>query len=322
MKFLLLNLTSERVYSALCYRLNVVSCTWPKPAISMKNILFVSVGAFLASFMLSASAELSLRINGDFVAAPGDLELVRFWPSQRTLEIRTFFNDVRCEVPDTLPAEATSLRLDQLNDSPLLEPEAVYAIPNSGSIIYSPDSGEIEITTTGITQTANSDCSHQFSAVGTIDPNTGLPSKGAVRVNGFENTYELAALPASSGLGVDLKLSNISALFAGRFVAIPLDLMLSTSLDPTPDPTFSPSTQVVDDTWTVPLLWPGESASLEVRYSNLESGDSISITVSDPISGENVITAQNRNPDAPTDPYFLPAEVITVINTSTTVVVR
>lgn len=287
----------------------------------MKNIIFVSVGVFLVSFMLSATAKLSLRINGDFVAAPGDLELVRFWPGEKTLEIRTFFKDVRCEVPDTLPTEATSLRLDQLNDAPLLEPEAAYAVPSSGAIVYRPDSGEIEIITTGITQTGNSDCLHQFSAVGMIDPNTGFPSKGAVRVDGFEKTFELSAIPAASGLGFDLVLSNISALFAGRFVTVPLDLNVSTSVDPVPGPSFSPSTQVVNETWTAPLMWPGDSTSLEVRYNNLESGDSISISVADPVSGENVITALNRNPDAPTSPYFLPAQVITIVNTNTTVVV-
>ena len=290
--------------------------------ISMKNILFVSIGAFLAAFVVSASAELSLRINGDVVAAPGDVELVRFWPGERKLEIRTFFKDIRCEVPEILPAEATSLRLDQLNDGLVLEPEAAYAIPDSGTIVYRPDSAEIEVTTSGIRQTTNADCNHQFlAAVGMIDPATGLPSKGAVRIDGFENTFRLSVLPPASGIGFDLELRNISELFAGRGIQTPLELTVSTSLDPVPVPSFSPSTQVTNGTWIVPLLWPGESTKLEVRYEGLDSGDSIDMTVSDPQTGEKIITAQNRNPDAPSEPYFLPATLVTVVNTSTKVVV-
>jgi len=294
----------------------------------MKSFLIVSFGAALAAFIAPASAELSLRINGNAVAAPGDVESVRFWPGEQKLEVLTFFKDIRCDVPETLPAEAIILRIDQLNgdpvnDGPVLEPEAAYNIPSSGAIVYRPDSGEIEITSSGITQTANGDCFHQFlSAVGTIDPNTGLPSKGAVRVNGFENTFELSALPAASGIGFDLKLSNISALFAGRAVTVPLDLQVSTSVNSVPQPSFSPSSQVVDGIWTVPqLLWPGDSASLKVRYDGLKSGDSVSINVSDPKTGERLITAQNRNPDAPSAPYFLPATVTTDVDTSATVVV-
>jgi len=290
----------------------------------MRNFLIVSFGAALAAFTAPASAELSLRINDDVVAALGDVESVRFWPGEQKLEVLTFFKDIRCDVPGTPPAEATSLRLDQLNDGLFLEPEAAYSIPSSGAIVYRPDSGEIEISTIGITQTASSDCSHQLSAVGMIDPKTGLPSKGAVRVNGFENTFELSALPAASGIGFDLKLSNISALFAGRTVTVPLDLTVSTSADPAPQPSFSPSpsSQVVDEIWLVPqLLWPGDSASLEVRYDGLQAGDSISISVLDPKTGEPLVTAQNRNPDAPSSPYFLPATVTTNIDTSATVVV-
>lgn len=288
----------------------------------MKNILFVSTGIFLAAFMVSASAELSLRINGDVVAAPGDVELVRFWPDERKLEIRTFFKDIRCEVPETVPAEATSLRLDQLNDGLVLEPEAAYAIPDSGTIVYRPDSSEIEITTSGIRQSTDADCNHQFlTAVGMIDPATGLPSKGAVRIDGFEEAFRLSVLPPASGIGFDLDLRNISQLFAGRGIQIPLDLTVSTSVDPIPVPSFSPSAQVTDTTWIVPLLWPGESTKLEIRYEGLDSTDSIDMTVSDPQTGEKIITAQNRNPDAPSAPYFLPATVTTDVDTSATVVV-
>lgn len=290
--------------------------------ILMKKFLFVLAGGFLSAFAAPATAELSLRINGDLVAAPGDVDLFRFWPGQRKLEVRTFFKDIRCYVPETLPVEAASLRLDQINDGPVLEPEGAYSIPDSGSIVYRLAESEIQITTSGIQQTLDADCFHQFlSAVGTIDPGTGLPSKGAVRVNGFEDAFQLSALPAASGIGFDLKLRNISELFAGRFIQIPLDLTVSTSLTSAPQPSFLPSTQVMGTTWTVPLLWPGESSRLEVRYSGLNPGDSIDVAVSDPQTGENLITAQNRNPDAPTEPYFLPASLVTVVNTSTRIVV-
>jgi len=290
----------------------------------MKITLYIAILVWPIAFATSASAQLSLRINGDVLAAPGDVELVRFWPGERKLEIRTFFEDIRCETPDTPPVEAISLRLDQLNEGSMFEPEAAYAIPEGGSVSYRPDSDEIEIATSGIQQTEAADCYHQFlSAVGTIDPATGLPSKGAVRVDSFENSFQLSATPSATGVGFDLELSNVSALFAGRSVKIPLNLQVSSSLDPVPQPSFNPNQQVDDESlvWTVPLLWPDETATLEIRYQGLNSGDLIDLTVSDPQTGEAVITAQNRNPDAPDAPYFLPSTVVTEADVSTSITV-
>jgi hypothetical protein len=279
-------------------------------------------------FVLPAllSAEVSLRINGDVVAAPGDVRSFSYSPGNAKIEVVTFFKDVRCFFPDSPPAEALSLRLDQLrfdDDNPVLnlEPEGAYPIPLDGAVTYRattpddpPELGNyvIDITTSGITNTQDADCTHELDAVGSIDPITGLPSKGALRVSGFEQPFTIEFQPPASGVGFDVVITNNTSLFTSVYT----DVLLGLAPSDAANVSVTSGAYATDTaTWTIPILWPEQQETLSVRFEDLEAGTSYSVEV---VS----VDATNRDineefPSEPQPPFQLPPELLTVVNTST-----
>lgn len=279
-------------------------------------------------FVLPAllSAEVSLRINGDVVAAPGDVRSFSYSPGAAKIEVVTFFKDVRCFSPQNPPAEALGLRLDQLrfdDGDPLLdlEPEAAYPIPLDGAVTYRattpgdpPELGDfvIDITTSGITNTQGADCTHELDAVGTIDPITGLPSKGVLRVSGFEQPFTIEFQPPDSGVGFDVVITNNTSLFTSVYTDILLGLTPSDAVSVSVT-TGAYSTDTA--TWTIPILWPEQQETLSVRFENLQPGASYSAEV---VSVDATNRDINREfPDEPQPPFELPPKLLTVVNTST-----
>lgn len=284
----------------------------------------------LLGFAPTTYAQLSLRINGDVIAAEGDVEAFLYSPgSTPVVRIDTFHKDIRCMPAVPQPDASIMMVLDQISPN---EENASYAIPLSGSISYLVEERIIDIESNAIENTSGIDCVHKFPSVGVIavdevDVQPGAAVPGAIAVNGFERMFDLRVEEASSGVGFDLFLENRAPLFAAKQVRVPLQLELTTGLFPQPGPEFT-SSLIVDDPetddqvetepfgtvnlqtgeWELPALWSSEIAVLKVRYTGLQSGDQISSDVGEVVTQDREATLQTP--------------LVTVLDTSTTVSVK
>ena len=298
-------------------------------------LMIIALLAIMASDSGQAQVSLQLKINGDLVAGPGDVESFSYSPGQSEIKIHTFHEDIRCDAVSPEPEGNITLVLDRVEVDSVEqnEEDASYSISLDGSISYNIQDGVglISISTAAIDDTVEIDCTHKFPSVGKIqsvagvEPPLGFATLGAIAVKGFEEMFDLSVLPAPGNDGINLILENRAPLFVAKRIRVPLQLELTTGQFPQPGPTFT-SSLIVDnpDTpevetqpfgkvnlqsgdWEIPEFWPFETAMLEIRYADLRSGDKISLDV------DNVET-QDRELSLPT--------LVTVVNTSTKATIK
>lgn len=228
-----------------------------------------------AALMLFSSASLhaqvtSLEIDGQIVSAgsqalsTGDFEAIDYERAGASrLSIRSVFGDIRCLTRGTNePPQTTGsslLILDRINPD---EMDAEYRIADDGDISYDLASGVLSVTTT-TNPGQQLDC---FSLRDT-----------AFSSSGFEDLIRVdvqtppSPLPAGTELIVPFAVTNASETQILANIAVDF---VTTSGEPGINPAlFSETTDAVTlpdstpaDRWTIDLLYPGETRTIEVSY--------------------------------------------------------
>jgi len=257
---------------------------------------FLFVVAMLLFGANVGHAQFSLEIDGQTVVPAGQLSDIRYNPDLRAFVVNSVHADWRC-VANSGPTPTVSpgdfrLVFDSVN--PATETDAVYRIAdetNGGSITQDLLGGKISIQT-------SSNSSEQLSCA---------PFRASFSSGGFERPLTTESdtpdSPFTAGgiLTVPVTVTNDSLSKVLTRVAV--DLTWST--DPTgaagvSPPSFSEVvTEPVPGTrrWTVDVLFPGESRTIDVQYS--VDSQTAAGTV---IRTESVVAeAMNRAGDAPID---------------------
>lgn len=254
----------------------------------MAAMLFVGANAVHAQF--------SLEIDGQEVVPAGQITGIRYNPDLRTFVLDSVHLDWRCvaesgDTPVVTPGDFT-LVLDSAN--PATERDAIYRIATTaegGTITQDLLAGRIVVQT-------SSDPGEHLNCV---------PFRQSFSSSGFENPLatgsETPPSPFTAGgtLTVPVTVTNNSESKVVTDVAV--DLTWSTvpaGAPGVPQPSFSETvTQISPGTsrWTVGVLFPGESRTIELAYDidSLTAGGTVIVTES------IVVEAMNRTGDAPVD---------------------
>jgi len=233
-----------------------------------KNIILMVIALLAVVASVSGQAQnLSLEIDGQLVAGPGELTSVEYSPTSQRLEVVTIFEDIRC-VPSGLsgPTGNSLLVVDQIN--PSVETGAAYAIAlpaNGGSIELDSATSVLQVTTSNVVG-ERLDCVRQRSAFWASD---------------FEDVFSVTAATPASPFPTGNTLSIPFTVKNETLTTIATDIVVDFSWSATDPfgqpvaavdpPTFSPSTGVTsltggDRRWTIDILWPGESRTITVAY--------------------------------------------------------
>lgn len=211
--------------------------------------------------------DLSLEIDGNMVAYPGELTSVQYSPLDQRLEVLTIFEDFRCApVSSPGPAGKSMLVLDQINSD--TEPDAIYtiAVPmNGGSIDLDSSARVLRVTT-------SSDPGDELECV---------RERNAFWASDFENPFKIEAatpgspFPTGNLLSIPFTVRNQSLTTIATDVLVDFRWSARTPLGQPvtsfPAPTFSPSDAVTslsgtERRWTIDRLWPGESRTINVEH--------------------------------------------------------
>jgi len=265
----------------------------------------------LASASASGQSGLGLSVNDQLVVPPGQLESFVYEPGDKRILAKTFFGDIRCTPGDQSGTGNLVFELDKFSS---LEAEAVYQVFSTGSVNY--DLGNRVVNVTTSEAIPSPDCVHFIPAVGMIDPATGQADPGTFWAGDFEAPFSLEAQVTDSAvvgttLTIRFTLTNVSKLLVGTNIQAPFRSALTPSTSGITGPVYSTELgSMAGDTWSVPILWPGESAAVDVSYdlSAAEVGDEIRTSIDE-------VTAFDRNR---LDPLATGGLQIAVINTSTT----
>lgn len=270
--------------------------------------------AFASGSVFGQSA-LGLSVNGQLVVPLGQLESFVYNVADSRIDATTFFGDIRCAQLDQSQSGTSGLafNLDRLTGN---EDEASYQVFGDGSIEYDTAAGMINVLTSDGASAPG--CTHFIEAVGAISAVDGEPTLGTFWAGSFESPLKLVSetlTPAviADKLTIRFTMTNTSALLVATDIQAPFAFGFSgTSFDPgqITGPDYSPASAVTDNTWEIPILWPGESAAVEVSYtltSLAPEGVEIETTV-------NSVTALNRT-DA--GPLGTSTPQVTVMATST-----
>jgi uncharacterized repeat protein (TIGR01451 family) len=231
---------------------------------------FAGVALILLSSATAQAQVTRLEIDGQIVSTgsqplgTGDFVAIDYERSGSSrLNIRSIFGDIRCLTRDTDEPPQTvgssTMILDQVNPD---EIDAEYRIADDGSISYDLANGVLSVVTT--TDTSQQlDC---FSLRST-----------AFSSSGFEDLIRVAVetppspFPAGSELIVPFTVTNASktlivAEVEVDFVTTDGETGIEPALfsRPTVPVTLPDSTPA--DRWTIDVLYPGESRTIEVSY--------------------------------------------------------
>jgi len=234
-----------------------------------KSVCVAAAVAFAACIAVTATAQVSLEVDGASVASNTELESISYESDSKRLEISTIFEDIRCvpNFPDSTVANPSDsvLVIDQVN--PEREPDAEKPIAvarDGGAISYLPSSGVLAVTTSG-------DKAEQLMC---SRIRTGFWNSG------FEDLFKVALeepaspFPVGGTLIVRFTIENISEFLIATDASV--DFATSTVPSeatgvsaPLYSATVSDATFEGDpvERWTVPSLWPGDSETIEVSYS-------------------------------------------------------
>ncbi|MDT8449624.1 MAG: hypothetical protein RQ847_05555 [Wenzhouxiangellaceae bacterium] len=234
------------------------------------RILVAALLVYLAA-PVAAQTPLGLMFNGEIVVPKGQLKNFSYEPMTRSLTIETFFGDVRC-APGTQSGTGTPITvlIDKFSD---LE-AASYKVFSGGNIEYNLSDGLVKVTTAD--QTSNGGCTHQLEAVGVILSDPGLVGEadpGTFWASDFSGPIRV--ISESSGtvsvggtLVVEFELTNVSKVLVATDLRLGLDTTYPSTVGA---PTFAlinpePGESISNGSWSLPILWPGETRRLEVRY--------------------------------------------------------
>lgn len=221
-----------------------------------------------ASTSVVAQSTLGLSVNGQTVVPRGQLKSFVYDLGGSRIQARSFFGDVRCTPDDQGTAAPSSLafELDMFSSK---EPEALYEIFEDGEVRYDIAAGMIDVITSSAP--GSTSCTHFIEAVGTIATIDGEADIGTFWAGGFESPFRLEAetRPVVNGdtLTVRFTVSNVSEVLVATDILAQFAIGASGLPTGITGPEYSPSSAVVGDVWEVPILWPGESASLDVSYT-------------------------------------------------------
>jgi uncharacterized repeat protein (TIGR01451 family) len=212
-----------------------------------------------------ASAQLRVDIDGDTVVPAGQVVEVQYRVNERALYVRSVHEDWRCaasgaETPTVRSSDFT-LVLDQVN--PATEPGAVYRIApptEGGSILDNLADGILSIQTT-------SDTAAQLSCA---------PFRESFFSGDFENAFAIddtapTIVAPGATLTVPVTITNPSLSAVATAIAVDFSWSFSPSTGEIGDPDFRPidgqMSSADPSVWQVPILWPGETASIELDYA-------------------------------------------------------
>lgn len=275
--------------------------------------LFAMLAFASASAPVAGESLLGLSVNGQVIVPQGQLESFIYDVGDGRIHARTYFGDIRCAPADqsTTSTGGLLLELDKFSSK---ESEAIYQVFEDGEVQYNTAIGMIDIVTSA--DAGSAECTHFISAVGAITAANGEADPGTFWTGGFESPFRLEAETLSDAvsggtLTIRFTLSNVS----GVLVATDILTQFATDPDPLPDgvtgPQYDPAVgAVVDDVWEVPILWPGESASMDVSYTLdelLPAGTEIKTSI-------DAVTAFDRSG---AEPLASGDAQISIINTST-----
>lgn len=277
----------------------------------MSRTSLLLIGALLLlSGLVFGQSGLGLSVNGQLIVPAGQLESFVYNPAEGRVKATTFFGDIRCTPEDQSSPGSLVFELDKFSS---LESEASYQILGSGEVTYAIADSLINVVTSSPSPSPN--CVHFIPAVGTIDPATGETQPGTFWVGDFEAPFSLDAevtSPAIIGsiLTIRFKLTNVSTLLVGTDILAQFVSQLTPTTGEITGPVYSPAGAVLGDVWQVPILWPGESATLDVSYglgSLADAGVEIRTSI-------DAVTSFDRTG---AEPLATGGLQITVVNTST-----
>lgn len=237
---------------------------------STNTILMVTALLAMLLSIPGQAQNLSLEIDGQVVAGPGELKRIMFFPAERRFELVSIYEDIRCVRDGEVPAGSSRLILDQLN--PEFEPEAEYSIvapEDGGSIVLEIDAGTgkpvLRLTTTG-DQENLVECTRARKAFWASD---------------FDDVFSVAAATPESPFPTGNTLSIPFTVKNETLTTIATNILVDFTWSAT-DPSGQPVTEVQAPTftssadvttlsevarrWTIDSLWPGESRTITVEY--------------------------------------------------------
>ncbi|MEX0915224.1 MAG: hypothetical protein WDZ60_04960 [Wenzhouxiangellaceae bacterium] len=255
---------------------------------------------------------LGLSVNGQLVVPVGQLESFDYNVANGRIDATSFYGDIRCAQLDQSQSGASGLvfNLDRLTSK---EDEASYQVFGDGSIEYDTAAGMINVLTSE--SVSAPDCTHFIEAVGAISTVDGEPTLGTFWLGSFESPIRLESetlTPAviADKLTIRFTMTNTSAVLVATDIQAPFVSELSPATTEITGPDYSPSSAVTADVWEIPILWPGESAAVEVSYT-LNSGAPEGVDIETTV---NSVTALNRTDAGPLDTS---TPQVTVMATST-----
>jgi uncharacterized repeat protein (TIGR01451 family) len=232
----------------------------------LKHVLLTAAGLGLLAATAGGSAQVSLRIDGDAVVPAGQLDSITYRLDSRELRVQSVHADWRCSAD---PASSTPdvgdgdfrLVFDQVN--PATERGAVYRVAPTA------EGGSITQAKAGDTI---------LGIVTTSDPGARLtcaPFRESFFSGDFENLFAFEAdaptiTAPGSILTVPVTITNQSRSRVSTFI----QTRVTASVTPDPTGVSGPNYNPIDgamvvsdpDLWQVDVLFPGESATLEVSY--------------------------------------------------------
>lgn len=263
-----------------------------------------------ASTSAVAQSTLGLSVNGQTVVPRGQLKSFVYDLGGSRIQARSFFGDVRCTPDDQGTAAPSSLafELDMFSSK---EPEALYEIFEDGEVRYDIAAGMIDVITSSAP--GSTSCTHFIEAVGTIATVDGEADIGTFWAGGFESPFRLEAETLSPAvIGSELKVrftvSNESPVLVATDMQAQFVDLSSSLPDGISAPVYTPSTAVVGNVWQIPILWPGESATIDVSYtleSTFPAGTAIEASIEE-------VTASDRSGSQPLDTGNAQASIVNV----------
>lgn len=211
--------------------------------------------------------DLSLVIDDQLVAGPGELTSVEYSPLDMQLKVVTVFEDIRC-APGNLqgPSGNSLLIIDQINEAVETDAEYTISLPGNGGSVDLDSAARVLRVTTSDDVGEQLDCERWRNSFWASD---------------FENVFSVSALtpvsPFPSGNTLDIpftvkneSLTTIATNVVVDFTSSAFGPSGSPSGDVDP-PTFMPSSDITplpgdDSRWTIDILWPGESRTINVAY--------------------------------------------------------
>lgn len=258
-----------------------------------------------------AYGALGLKFNGEMIVPVGQLKEFSYDPSAGSVDIETFFGDIRCMPADQAASGNLAVSIDRFERSENLEEEieATYKILSDGGVEYDPSESIISLTTSGDGEAV---CEHSFPVV-ELNPVTGEFDRDTFWISDFSGPISISSdstgtLETGDQRTVPFTFSNDSGLivakgFSLELVSSPQQDSLSVTCDPQ-----DVQAEIASNTMTIPVLWPQESCTLNVTYdlTNVDPGETIQTELTN-------LTATNRIGG----PLDLGTAGLTVVNTST-----